>query len=156
MRLRIFPVVIVGAIGLLVVKMTDLVMDFGPVVPGVGEAMAQEGPGRVRQKQLDKRGNMKKSDAERKNAGKEKKNEDAGKRDTRFGGGLDLTRRQDTGLPSEGELALLKSLSKRRIEIEKRENELRLREKLMQAAEAKIEKRIQLLKKLEEKRAMEQ
>ncbi len=156
MRIRIFPVVIIGALGLLGVKMTDLVMDFGPVVPGVGKAMAQEGPGRVRQKQLDKRGNMKKTDAELKAAGNARKDAVAGKRDTRFGGGLDLTRRQDTGLPSEGEVALLKSLSKRRIEIEKRERELRLREKLMQAAEAKIEKRIKLLKALEEKRILAQ
>lgn len=147
LQFRLIPAVLAMVVCLLAFKTFVFVTDVLAPALGVQPAWAQDAkdaPGRLREKRNNQRqpggGNAAVA------AGKAGTAED----DPVFTGD-DYTARQAANMPSQAEIALLRRLSERRKTLDKRSEELKLRENLLKAAETKIEKRIRDLKALEAK-----
>ncbi len=155
MRIYLFPAVLFFATGLLCVKLVALFSDVVVPMVSVGTAVAQDATaaaGRLREQRMKMRDDMEKAAKENKELSRKelRKKEIKGQDETdKLFRGEDFTDRQDKGMPSKSDIALLKGLAERRRSLEERETGLVLRESLITAAEKKLERRIRELKKLE-------
>ncbi len=166
-RVRLLPIVIVAASGLLVLKATELVSRGGPVTtaepaPQPGKPLRAEDLPKfaralVRQRipepsDADFTGSVAaKKDAKKDEAKKDEAKKDDAKKDEP----KQAEQRPPELLPptptSASERALLERLQERRGAIDERAKEMEMREALLQAAERKLDGRINDLKAIEER-----
>ncbi len=132
-RFRLFPIVIVTALGVLGFKVADFLRNDTVSLSSINVAFAQEKP-------TEKPPESGAAPAEMKKGGdmaeKEKKEK------------VDAPQEQVVTNLSQSEVALLESLSKRRKELDQREKKLDLQMNLLQAAEKRIDGKISTLKKI--------
>ncbi len=174
-RVRLLPIVIVAASGLLVLKATDLVSRGGPVMTTAEPVPQPQKPLRaedlpkfaralVRQRipepnDADFTGSVGKKDEGKKDEAKKDGAKDAAK-----DGSKDAAKKEEPKAPeqrppdplpptptSASERAVLERLQERRGAIDERAKEMEMREALLQAAERKLDGRINDLKAIEEK-----
>ena len=132
-RFRLFPIVIVTALGVLGFKVADFLRNDTVSLTSINAAFAQEKPAKKSPESSAAPAEMKK-DGDM--ADKEKKET------------VDAPQEQVVTNLSQSEVALLESLSKRRKELDQREKKLDLQMNLLQAAEKRIDGKISTLKKI--------
>jgi len=131
-RFRLFPIVIVTAVVVLGLKVVEVARNENVSFASIGVALAQEEPAEKKAGEEPEKAEMKK-DAEK--AGKGEKMDEK------------VPKEQEVTSLSQSQIALLEALSKRRVELDNRDQEIDLRAKLLKAAEKRIDGKI---KKLEE------
>jgi len=137
-RFRLFPIVIVTALGVLGFKVVDFLRSDTVSLSSINVALAQEQP--AEQKPADNPPESEAVPAEVKKDGEvvEKEKEETAQ----------APQEQVVTNLSQSEVALLESLSKRRKELDLRENKLDLQMSLLQAAEKRIDGKISTLEKI--------
>ncbi len=167
---RLLQLVAFAAFCLLVLKTTGLMLSGGYVLSGAAPAKAQTAAASPEAPAADEQASKSsRSSAEDADDGKTAQSDGAeeGKRDAadekpaaqngeKPGGEdgklTDAFGAEESGPgKTESELAVLQSLSKRRIELERRQRELELRENLLKAAEKRVGARIAELKSIEKR-----
>jgi len=137
-RFRLFPIVIVTALGVLGFKVADFLRNDAVSLTSINVALAQEKP------------------AEPKPAANPPESEAAPAEVKKDGEMAEKEKKEEAQAPqeqvitnlSQSEVALLESLSKRRKELDEREKKLDLQLTLLQAAEKRIDGKISTLEKI--------
>ena len=132
-RFRLFPIVIVTALGVLGFKTADFLRNDAVSLSSINVALAQEKPAEKPPESAAAPAEMKK--------GGDVAAKDKGKKDQ-------TPQEQVVTNLSQSEVALLESLSKRRKELDQREKKLDLQMTLLQAAEKRIDGKISTLEKI--------
>jgi len=138
-RFRLFPIVIVTAFIVLGLKITNMVRTDAISFDSISAALAQEKPAKKAEEKPEKKADMKKAEAK-----KDDKKDKAAKKDKKS----EPPKEQVVTNLSQSQIALLESLSKRRTELDGREEKIDLRENLLKAAEKRIEAKISKLEKI--------
>ncbi len=132
-RFRLFPIVIVTAFTVLGFKAVDLARNEAISIASINVAQAQEKPD---DKKVGEETASKEIKKDSKKAGKDKEK------------GEEAPIEQAVTNLSQSEIALLEALSKRRKELDAREAKLNLRFNLLKAAEKRIDDKISKLEKI--------
>jgi len=141
---RFLPLVALAAFSLLALKMAGMLMGDRYMLTGTGSTLAKVDPDAPEAGKAAADGKSKEKAAKAPDkAVKSRKDKNAAP--------TDVTSLNPEHYRSKAEISLLISLSKRRKQLEKREQELGLRLNLIKAAEKRIDQRIALLKGLETK-----
>jgi len=137
-RFRLFPIVIVTALGVLGFKVADFLRNHTVSLSSINVALAQEQP--AEKKPAD---NLPESEAAPAEVKKDGEMAEEEKEET-----AQAPQEQVVTNLSQSEVALLESLSKRRKELDLREKKLDLQVNLLQAAEKRIDVKINTLEKI--------
>jgi len=142
-RFRLFPIVIVAAVVVLGLKVVEVARNENVSFDSISAALAQEEPAQKEAGEESEKAEMKK-DADK--AGKPEKK------------GEEVPKEQEVTSLSQSQIALLEALSKRRVELDARDKEVDLREKLLKDGKIKKLEEIRdeiAQRKVEEKKQLD-